>query len=59
MTTRTMRRRLHHGDVDGKRNDELFDSSEVDGLSEPLLGNHIDDSSVPVSSHLLFSFLLF
>ncbi|KAI5567111.1 hypothetical protein BDE02_13G068000 [Populus trichocarpa] len=48
MTTRTMRRRLHHGDVDGKRNDELFDSSEVDGLSEPLLGNHIDDSSVPV-----------
>ncbi|KAJ6379787.1 hypothetical protein OIU76_016439 [Salix suchowensis] len=48
MTTRTMRRRLHHGDVDGKRHGELFDSSEADGLSEPLLGNRIDDSSVPV-----------
>ncbi|CAK7341677.1 unnamed protein product [Dovyalis caffra] len=43
MTTRTLRRRLHHGDVDGKRNDELFDSSEIDGLSEPLLGNRNDD----------------
>ncbi|KAJ6360287.1 hypothetical protein OIU77_004319 [Salix suchowensis] len=43
-----MRRRLHHGDVDGKRHGELFDSSEADGLSEPLLGNRIDDSSVPV-----------
>lgn len=39
MTYGTLRRRLHHGDVDGKGR-EHFESSEVDGLNEPLLGNH-------------------
>ncbi|XP_027071452.1 uncharacterized protein [Coffea arabica] len=38
MTSRTLRRRLHHGDVDGKR-DEHLDCSGVDPLNEPLLGN--------------------
>lgn len=39
MTSRTLRRRLHHGDVDGKRN-EKYDASGFEGLSEPLLGGH-------------------
>ncbi|KAJ8763200.1 hypothetical protein K2173_025585 [Erythroxylum novogranatense] len=41
--TSTLRRRLHHGDVDGKRH-EHFDSSDFDGLSEPLLGNRDSDA---------------
>lgn len=48
MTSRTLRRRLYHGDVDGKRN-EQFDEQGIDSLSEPLLGNHgYKNSSVPV-----------
>lgn len=39
MTSRTLRRRLHHADVDGKRN-EKYDTSGFEGLSEPLLGGH-------------------
>lgn len=43
MTSRTIRRRLHHRDVDGKRH-EHFVSSEADSLNEPLLGrNDYDD----------------
>lgn len=42
MSTRTLRRRLHHEDVDGKRQ-EHFDSSGCDGLSEPLLGTREHD----------------
>ncbi|KAJ9179843.1 hypothetical protein P3X46_008159 [Hevea brasiliensis] len=42
MSARTLRRRLHHGDVDGKR-EEHFDSSGYDGLSEPLLGTREHD----------------
>uniref|UniRef100_A0A5B7AHU2 Putative ELMO domain-containing protein B isoform X1 n=1 Tax=Davidia involucrata TaxID=16924 RepID=A0A5B7AHU2_DAVIN len=38
MTSRTLRRRLHHGDVDGKRHEHM-EASGLDGLSEPLLGN--------------------
>ncbi|KAL8132246.1 hypothetical protein AgCh_007942 [Apium graveolens] len=46
MTSRTIRRRLHHRDVDGKKN-EHFQSSEADTLSEPLLGrNDYDDNPV-------------
>ncbi|XP_057971884.1 uncharacterized protein LOC131160325 isoform X2 [Malania oleifera] len=37
-----MRRRLHHGDVDGKRGEHL-QTSGLDGLDEPLLGNHEHD----------------
>ncbi|KAA8519021.1 hypothetical protein F0562_016205 [Nyssa sinensis] len=33
-----MRRRLHHVDVDGKRHEHM-ETSGLDGLSEPLLGN--------------------
>ncbi|KAL2320547.1 hypothetical protein Fmac_029516 [Flemingia macrophylla] len=36
MSSRTLRRRLHHGDVDGKRQ-EHFDTLGLDSLSEPLL----------------------
>ncbi|KAI5659548.1 hypothetical protein M9H77_28341 [Catharanthus roseus] len=42
MTSRTLRRRLHHGDVDGRRHEHL-ETSEVDSLNEPLLGNKKDD----------------
>nr|AFK33483.1 unknown [Lotus japonicus] len=37
MSSRTLRRRLHHGDVDGKRQEHL-EASGLDALSEPLLG---------------------
>lgn len=39
MPSATLRRRLHHGDVDGKRH-EQYESSGFDSLSEPLLGNN-------------------
>ncbi|KAF8398093.1 hypothetical protein HHK36_017019 [Tetracentron sinense] len=44
MTSRTLRRRLHHGDVDVdvKRHEHL-ETSGLDGLNEPLLGNRGDD----------------
>jgi len=37
MSSKTLRRRLHHGDVDGKRQEHL-DTSGLDSLNEPLLG---------------------
>ncbi|XP_030453234.1 uncharacterized protein LOC115674857 [Syzygium oleosum] len=40
--SRTLRRRLHHGDVGGRR-DEHLESSGLDGLDEPLLGNYEHD----------------
>ncbi|KAB1223102.1 ELMO domain-containing protein A [Morella rubra] len=42
MTSRTLRRRLHHGDVDGKRQ-EHFEALGSDGLNEPLLDYHVRD----------------
>ncbi|GMJ11294.1 hypothetical protein like AT3G03610 [Hibiscus trionum] len=39
MRSSTVRRRLHHGDV-GDRRGENYESSGLDGLDEPLLGNH-------------------
>ncbi|KAK6942101.1 ELMO domain [Dillenia turbinata] len=38
MTSGTLRRRLHHGDIDGRRRENL-ETSELDGLNEPLLQN--------------------
>ncbi|KAI8562630.1 hypothetical protein RHMOL_Rhmol03G0049900 [Rhododendron molle] len=38
MTSQTLRRRLHHGDVNGKRH-EYLETSGLEGLDEPLLGN--------------------
>ncbi|KAK7290710.1 hypothetical protein RIF29_05315 [Crotalaria pallida] len=38
MSSRTLRRRLHHGDVDGKRHEHL-ETSGLDALSEPLLAD--------------------
>ncbi|XP_024188033.1 uncharacterized protein LOC112192508 isoform X3 [Rosa chinensis] len=40
MTSKTLRRRLHHGDVDGKAHEHLEASASEDGLNEPLLGNY-------------------
>lgn len=49
MTSKTLRRRLHHGDVDGKRHEHL-ETSGLDGLNEPLLGNYeYDDKDSEVS----------
>ncbi|KAL5546901.1 hypothetical protein UlMin_006588 [Ulmus minor] len=39
MTSRTLKRRLHHGDVDGKGHENI-QTSDLDGLNEPLLGNY-------------------
>ncbi|XP_022718754.1 ELMO domain-containing protein A-like [Durio zibethinus] len=42
MRSGALRRRLHHGDVGGGRN-ENYDTTSLDGLDEPLLGNHYND----------------
>ena len=53
MASKNLRRRLHHGDVDGKRH-EHFETSGLDGLNEPLLGNYeYDDKHPEVSLFLL------
>lgn len=44
MGTRAIRRRLHHGDVDGRRN-ERIESYGLDDLDEPLLGNYRNNES--------------
>ncbi|KAD3336201.1 hypothetical protein R6Q59_028569 [Mikania micrantha] len=41
MTSQTMRRRLHHGDVDGKKHEHLV-CADLDDLKEPLLGKSDD-----------------
>ncbi|KAF3341649.1 hypothetical protein FCM35_KLT00287 [Carex littledalei] len=43
MSSSTLRRRLYHGDVDGRRNEQM-DTSSADGLDEPLLGSFGDGS---------------
>ncbi|KAF8731201.1 hypothetical protein HU200_016525 [Digitaria exilis] len=45
MSKSNLRRRLHHGDVDGRKNEHL-DISNADALNEPLLGSsHDNDGS--------------
>lgn len=51
MSSTTLRRRLHHGDLDGKRNERYEANrgmSSDDDLDEPLLGpyNRYDNSEV-------------
>lgn len=55
MSSKTLRRRLHHGDVDGKRK-EHFETSGLDSLSEPLLGDddNIENKKVRNCYHLFF-----
>ncbi|KAM7272226.1 hypothetical protein ACFE04_026889 [Oxalis oulophora] len=50
MASKTLRRRLYHGDVDGRRNEHLDASGGLDSLEEPLLANyeHNDGHSVHV-----------
>lgn len=43
MSTTNLRRRLHHGDVDGRKNEHV-DISSADSLNEPLLGKSNDDN---------------
>ncbi|XP_043698002.1 ELMO domain-containing protein C-like [Telopea speciosissima] len=43
MRSGSLRRRLHHGDVDGRGNEHL-ETSGLESLSEPLLGNSDYDS---------------
>lgn len=45
MTSQTLRRRLHHGDIDGGRYDR-FEASGFDSLNEPLLGSRDQDRNV-------------
>ncbi|OWM73141.1 hypothetical protein CDL15_Pgr001255 [Punica granatum] len=42
MASRTLRRRLHHGDVDGKSHEHM-EASGLDSLDEPLLGSYNHD----------------
>ncbi|KAL7600689.1 uncharacterized protein LOC111890669 [Lactuca sativa] len=44
MTSRTIRRRLHHGDVGGKKHEHLI-GADLDDLNEPLLGNNDDNKA--------------
>ena len=54
MTSRTLRRRLRHGDVDGRGHEHL-ETSDLDGLDEPLLGNYnSDDRRSEVGLHIEF-----
>lgn len=62
MASRTLRRRLHHGDVDGNGHEHL-DASGLDSLNEPLLRNYDhDDKCLEVKlldcSLILIFFLL-
>ncbi|KAL3327040.1 hypothetical protein AABB24_037632 [Solanum stoloniferum] len=43
--TSTLRRRLHHGDVGGKKNEHFDSLGSDDGLNEPLLGYQKYDDS--------------
>ncbi|KAK4377852.1 hypothetical protein RND71_004148 [Anisodus tanguticus] len=45
MTSTTLRRRLHHGDVGGKKNEHFDSLGTDDGLNEPLLGYQKYDDS--------------
>lgn len=54
MSSRTLRRRLHHGDVDGKRR-EHYETSGADSLSEPLLGGHEYNERVKVASFVIYA----
>ncbi|WMV52564.1 hypothetical protein MTR67_045949 [Solanum verrucosum] len=48
--TSTLRRRLHHGDVGGKKNEHFDSLGSDDGLNEPLLGYQKYDDSDQVST---------
>ncbi|OEL21191.1 hypothetical protein BAE44_0017791, partial [Dichanthelium oligosanthes] len=47
MSTSSLRRRLHHGDVDGRKNEHV-DISSADALNEPLLGSSHDNGGSQV-----------
>jgi hypothetical protein len=44
MTSGTVRRRVHHGEVKGRKL-ERFDSTDYDGLNEPLLNHRVSSGS--------------
>lgn len=44
MASATLRRRLHHGDVDGRKY-ERYDATDSETLSEPLLGSSSDSNN--------------
>lgn len=47
MTSRTVRRRLLHGDVDGKKREHLI-TADLDDLNEPLLANDEEYNAKPL-----------
>lgn len=56
MSSRTLRRRLHHGDVDGGRHDR-YETSRLDALKEPLLADGDYDCNKDNEVYLLLGFL--
>lgn len=61
MASKTLRRRLHHGDVDGNRHEHL-EASRLDSLNEPLLGNYDSEdrgSEVNLLDSLSLSFIIY
>lgn len=52
MASKALRRRLHHGDVDG-RSREHYEASSLDSLNEPLLGRY-DNEDEPKEVKKLF-----
>lgn len=52
-----MRRRLHHGDVDGKNHEHLV-GADLNDLSEPLLGNK-DDYKANKQLEVIYLFSIF
>lgn len=47
MTPATLRRRLHHGDVDGRKREHV-EADSLDYLTEPLLGSAREIASLVI-----------
>lgn len=48
MASATLRRRLHHGDIDGRKFERYDATTDSDTLSEPLLGSSSSNDSKAV-----------
>lgn len=57
MASATLRRRLHHGDVDGRKYERYDATTESDTLSEPLLGSSSSDTKAGYNEVSVFVFL--
>ena len=57
MASATLRRRLHHGDVDGRKYERYDATTESDTLSEHLLGSSSSDTKAGYNEVSVFVFL--